>query len=110
MLRGAKPLARFSDWEGDFPDVLRRYLRLFDRHVKSGRFVRHDEIVSRDDGRVHYIYFALPNEKWRISAMIDLLSRPGKWSRAREREEGELLGYAAWQNEIWLSTYYNGPN
>ncbi len=59
---------------------------------------------------MHYIYFALPGEEWRIQAMIDLWARPGHWSRAKEREEGELLGYTPEQNDIWLSSYYRGPD
>lgn len=45
MLKGTKPLAKFADGEGRFPDVVLRYFRMFDRHVESGRFVRRDEII-----------------------------------------------------------------
>jgi hypothetical protein len=54
--------------------------------------------------------FALPNEVWRIQAMIDLWARPGPWSREKEREEGILLGYTDEQNNIWLSGHYTGPD
>ncbi|MCI5048593.1 MAG: hypothetical protein MRY59_13915 [Aquisalinus sp.] len=105
MLRGIKPLARFSEGEGCFPDVVLRYLRLFDRYVASGTFVRRDEFVKIDHMKVvrlHYIYFALPGEEWRIQAMIDLLAQPGKWSLECERKEGELFGYTQEQNDIWI--------
>lgn len=108
MLRGVKPLAVFTDYEGHFPEVVLRYLRMFDRHVAAGRFVRRDEIVDNKHGRLRSVLFALPNEEWRIQAMIDLRAQPGKWTREMEREEGELLGYTAEQNEIWLSRFTKG--
>ena len=43
MLRREKPLAIFSDVEDAFPTVLFRYLRLFDRHVKSGQLVKREK-------------------------------------------------------------------
>jgi hypothetical protein len=103
MLRGVKPLAAFADYEGHFPEVVLRYLRMFDRHVAAGRFVRRDLIIDKELGQLRCVYFALPKEEWRIQAMIDLRARPGKWTREMEREEGELLGYTTEQNEIWLS-------
>lgn len=102
MLRGLKPLARFCEAEGWFPDVLLRYFRMFDRHVAYGRFVRRDEFVVGADMRLHYVYFALPGEVWRIEAMIELMARPGNWTLAREREEGVLLGYTPEQNDHWI--------
>jgi hypothetical protein len=83
---------------------------MFDRHVEAGRLVRRDEIVTHSKmGPIHHIYFALPDEAWRIQAMIDLMSSPGRWSREKEREEGKLLGYTDEQNDIWLSQHYSGP-
>lgn len=105
MLKGVKPLAVFVDYDGHFPEAVLRYLRMFDRHVAQGRFVRRDEIADDKRGRLRWIYFALPEEEWRIEAMINLRARPGKWTREMEREQGELLGYTAEQNEIWLSRF-----
>jgi hypothetical protein len=110
MLKGVKPLAKFADDEGRLPEVVVRYLRMFDRHVEGGRMVRRDERTESKRGRIHCIFFALPGEEWRIQAMIDLFNRPGKWSREKERKEGELLGYTEEQNDIWLSRYYSGPD
>lgn len=110
MLRGLKPLAKFVDGEGRYPDVVLRYLRMFDRQVVSGRLVRHDEFVTRREDRLHYIYFALPSEEWRIKAMVELMAEQCRWSPDMERREGELLGYTAEQNQIWLSRYYSGPD
>ena len=109
MLKGAKPLAKFVDHQGRFPDVVLRYIRMFDRHVDAGRFVRRDEIIQSARGPIHCIYSALPDEEWRIQAMINLWARPGPWSLDKEREEGSLLGYTDEQNELWLTQYYAGP-
>jgi hypothetical protein len=110
MLKGIKPLAMFADGEDYFPEAVLRYLRMFDRHVESGRFTRRDVIVANSNGvKIRHIYFALRGEEWRIQAMIDLKSRPGRWTRAKEREEGELLGYTPEQNDLWLSRYCKWP-
>ena len=44
MLRGSKPLAVFCDAYGHFPDTVLRYLRIFDRHVARGTFLRRDYV------------------------------------------------------------------
>lgn len=93
MLKGVKPVARVSDAEGRFPELLLRYVRMFDRHVASGVFTRHDEMVpDHEFGPLHHVYFARKGDEWRIGAMIDLLAPPGRWTRERERREGEWLG------------------
>jgi len=106
MLKGAKPLAYFLYLDGDDqPDCMVRYLRMFDRHAVSGRFLReaHSQPVSQLPGRtMHRVFYALPPQAWRIPAMLDLLEREGAWDEEREREFGSLLGYEDWQNEVWL--------
>ena len=47
MLGGSKPLAVFSDAYGQFPDVVLRYLRIFDRYVARGAFVKRDYVELR---------------------------------------------------------------
>ncbi len=106
MLAGKKPLASFSDGEGWYPDVASRYIRLFDRHVAAGTFIRRDHYSDMSWGRCHRIFFALPNEEWRIGEMIELMSSTHTWSADKERREGELLGYADWMNDYWLSNVY----
>ena len=109
MLRGEKPLTVFYDWEDAIHPAVKRYIRMFDRHVAAGRFVRRDVMTPRDDALNvpggWMVLFALPNEAWRIEAMIDLKKSlgPVDWSAAHERREGELLGYEDWQNDIWLA-------
>lgn len=110
MLAGRKPLAMFVDGEGRFPDVLLRYLRLFDRHVASGRLVRRDHFSRTDASYIsHRVLFALPSEVWRIDAMIELKEFQ-QWSREQERREGELLGYETWMNDHWLGLAYPEPS
>ena len=104
MLRGEKPLAVFSDRLGQFPPVVRRYLRLFDNYVAAGRLIRQVEIEPPEGFRsypLEVIYFALPAEAWRIDSMKEL-RRSDHWSLGHERREGELLGYADWQIEWHL--------
>jgi hypothetical protein len=108
MLSGVKKLAFFLDGEDKFPDVCLRYFRLFDRQVAAGRLVRRDrfEPTLSSELRVkrwHHIYFALPSDEWRIDALIALYGRPGPWTEAMEREYGTLLGYEAWQNDVWAA-------
>ncbi len=103
MLAGYKPLAAFCEAKGRFPDVLVRYLRLFDRHVAAGRFLRVDDFskTGAQPFIIHRVLFAPPGEQWRIQAMIDLWDA-GHWSPELERREGELLGYEDWMNDYWL--------
>jgi hypothetical protein len=105
MLAGKKPLATFFDAEGYWPDVLQRYIRMFDRHIANGTLVRRDHFIyptSNDKRKWHRVLFALPAEEWRIDAMIELMSGD-TWSAERERREGELLGYEDWMNDFHLA-------
>lgn len=105
MLRGIKPMAMFSDIVGSEPECVLRYLRLFDRHVDTGRFHRRtvDEPVPlRPDWQCRRIFYALPHEAWRIGAMLELIAHYDHWTEEHERSFGTLLGYEDWQNDIWL--------
>ncbi len=96
----------FGDGRDNFPESVTRYLRLFDRHVRDGRFTRRDRFVPIEHptlDSVHEIYFTLPGEEWRIDAKIELYARPGRWDAAKERRLGEILGYTDEQNDFWLS-------
>ncbi len=103
MLRGLKPLAHFADVHEPFPDVLLRYLRLFDRHVDGGVFVKREFVQFAGHRRMHRILYALPGEAWRIDAFLDLWLQDGPWSLEHERREGELLGYSDGQNDRWIA-------
>jgi len=106
MLAGKKPLAYFVDGKDRFPQVVCRYLRLFDSHVEAGRIVRCDHFSDAAWGTCHHIFYALPREEWRIQAMLDLVLSDDPWSFEQERRQGELLGYAHWMNDYWLEQIY----
>ena len=104
MLAGTKPLAMFVDGKDCFPDAVLRYLRMFDRHVREGRFIRRDHVSRSSTSAAyitHRILFALPSEAWRIDAMIELKAS-STWTDDHERREGELLGYEDWMNDHWI--------
>lgn len=105
MLMGTKPLAMFSYIDGYEVDCVLRYLRMFDRHAAAGRFTRHERVspLQQLNGTLyHQVFYTLPNEDWRVNAMLELLALPGAWSNERERRYGMLLGYEDWQNGVWL--------
>jgi len=108
MLRCEKPLAVFSDVEDAFPSSVLRYLRMFDRHVQTGWFIKREHRVSfdaRGESRVHLtVLYALPAEAWRIDEMICLRSDMSAWKSEHERREGTLLGYTEKQNDIWAAS------
>ena len=112
MLRREKPLAIFcSGIQGDFGELLRRYLQMFDRHVETGEFVRREYVEPIDIGQlsshrhVHVILYALPEEAWRLDAMIELRGNLGHaWTASHERAEGTLLGYTVADNDTWIGS------
>jgi hypothetical protein len=105
MLRGTKPLAFFSYIDGNEVDCVLRYLRMFDRHVAAGRFGKREQISQVNGLLYRQVFYTLPNEGWRVDAMLELLALPGAWSNERERRYGALLGYEDWQNDVWLSRH-----
>ena len=107
MLRGEKPLSVFSDAYGHFPEAVLRYLRMFDVHVDRGAFVKR-EYVYLDRGNrpgSHVFCYALPDQEWRIDAIIELRENFERWNSEMERAEGSLLGYSDWQNDWWIERY-----
>jgi hypothetical protein len=53
---------------------------------------------------IRRVLYALPGEEWRIDAYLKIwetAKRTG-WSEQLEREEGTLLGYEDWQNDIHM--------
>jgi hypothetical protein len=115
MLSRTKPLAVFSELDGNFVAPVRRYMRMFDRHVRAGTFVKREHIEMRPataaeaSRNLHLVLFALPEEAWRINAMIDLRRNLSAWTAEHERKEGMLLGYTEAQNETWIATRYRQP-
>ena len=96
MLAGEKPLAMFSDVipsDYPWPD------ELFEPYVASGRLIKREHLTeSQLEGyKVRYLYYALPDEVWRIERVHELnLMSFGGWCDAAAdscRETGRLLGY-----------------
>src|SRR4051794_12908134 len=106
MLRGEKPLAVFSDVEGFFPAEVVRYLRMFDRHVEAGRFVKREHRstfkVSGEERVLLTVLYALPSQTARIDEMLSL-RQSTRWTVECERKEGTLLGYTEKQNDMWIA-------
>ena len=111
MLRGLKPLAYFVTANEGVPDCLLRYFQMFDRHVSLGRFSKHETALSTQlqDRQFKRLFYALPDEAWRVRAMTDLLAQPAGWTDEKERRFGELLGYQDWQNDYWLAQKWRPP-
>lgn len=110
MLAGRKPLAMFVEIvpyeSGIVPD------EEFAPHVAAGRIVMR-EVFKTDprlpahvrDGRVRHVLYALPNEAWRIDAMLllfDVYEQQGGWDAGLERMTGKLLGYSDKSVEAFL--------
>jgi hypothetical protein len=94
MLRGEKPLAMFCDVVPsgyDWPD------EAFAPHVAAGRIVSKEVLTPTPDGRhtVRYLYYALPDEAWRIDAIHALVATGEQDADRTETEAriGRLLGY-----------------
>ena len=108
MLSGRKPLAAFRWIEGYEVDAELRYLRMFDRHVRRGRFIRWERTqpVPKLPGVLDVsVFYTLPGEEWRVEAYRELFSFTGKWTISHERRQGELLGYTDWQNDFHLQNW-----
>ena len=97
--------------EGAFPPSVLCYLRMFDRHVISGTLIKREhreQFDCRGERRVALTtLYALPEEAWRIDAMIELRRRmgPETWTMEHE-QEGTLLGYTDAQNDVWIASRY----
>jgi hypothetical protein len=117
MLNGTKPLAYFYGQYPDHPDVEEVPERLFDPYVEARRFVKRNFVVPLCRETKHgtqtvlgikHVIYALPNQEWRINALILLLDSAAKagWREGFERMYGSLLGYEAWQNDIFIEKIY----
>ncbi len=104
MLDGKKPLAMFYAEVAELPNEVLIPEQAFAPHLMSGAIVRADITLesgySASLGRnahIRYVFFALAQQTWRISAMSLLRESFAKshcpWNEALERIEGSLLGY-----------------
>lgn len=102
MLEGSKPFAVF---DAEDRDVEGSSARFFEEHVASGHFISRAHTFA--DGR-QQVFYAQPTEAWRFDAYIQLWEsvETTGWSEEAERRQGTLLGYEAWQNDIYIETIY----
>jgi len=112
MLEGKKPLAYFSGQYPPHPDVEEISERLFDPYVAARRFVRREHVTSALGRSMRIVMYALPDQDWRIDAMILLIETGAKsgWSEGLERMQGSLLGYEEWQNDIYIEKIFRRAN
>jgi hypothetical protein len=109
MLAGTKPLAMFTEISpletGLVPEDD------FRPHVESGRIIMRElvEPVSppgyEGEARRRRVLYALPQEVWRIEAMIllcQVYESQGGWDAGLERMTGRLLGYNERQIDAFL--------
>jgi len=117
MLDGSKPLSCFSGLYPPDSEIEEIPERLFDPYVEKGRFVKREYVMFADNCGpalrskglgMRIVMYALPDQEWRINAMLLLLDTASKggWSEGFERMQGSLLGYEEWQNDIFIETIY----
>jgi hypothetical protein len=117
MLAGTKPLAYFTGQYPPAPAVEEIPERLFDPFVEKGRFVKREYVMLACFGgpalqkaglRTRIVMYALSHQEWRINAMTLLMDSASKsgWNEGFERAQGSLLGYEAWQNDIFIEKIY----
>ena len=104
MLTGKKPLAMFYAEIDELPNEVLIPEQAFAPYVISGQIVRaeitlesgYSALLGRN-AHIRYVFFALAQQAWRISAMSLLRGSFAKsrcpWNEALERIEGTLLGY-----------------
>ena len=105
MLAGEKPLAMFSDV---VPSSFEWPEANFEPHVQAGTFVKREKILRISDMPLpmRYVYYALPQEDWRIDKLhainAEIQTGRRKSTDQDEVDTGRLLGYSDDQVRIFL--------
>lgn len=105
MLAGRKPLAAFTD---TIPTSFEIPEAAFAPHVAAGAIVRREHVYRMPGERydTRKVYFALPDQAWRIDALVAIEqpiftgARPA--TDTDEIETGRLLGYAEEEISVYL--------
>ena len=111
MLAGEKPLAMFSDvvppsfdWDED----------QFQLYVDQGRLLKHEQTLQYSTPSKHqqrFVYFALPNERWRIDRMSEINQHLSDVAHATnqqiEAEIGQLLGYSEREIDVYITRFFS---
>ena len=68
-------------------------------------------VANSDAKGIRRVLYALPGEEWRIDAYLQLWETCKKtaWTAEMEREEGTLLGYEHWQNDLHMKGWRRPP-
>jgi len=111
MLERKKPLSMFTemyptpDGSSTIPE------HLFDPHVESSLFSKLEYYEPMPHLAPAYyamrvVLYALCGEEWRLSAyaMVRNLAAKVGWEDNLIRLEGTLLGYAEWQNDVYIES------
>ena len=117
MLAGRKPLAMFTELSPDETGLIPE--AEFSPYVRSGRLIVREvfepvERLSEDSGEhfVRRVLYALPEEKWRIDAMLlvcRVATKLRRWDEGLERVTGELLGYNKRQIDAFVERTKRAP-
>lgn len=109
MLAGEKPFAAFSEYLPSDLDDECIPESCFAPYVQDGLFLKREYVIAAQNNRkTRVVLYARSGEEWRIEAYI-LLKRTAEkagWSEGFERMEGALLGYAEWQNDIYIEKFF----
>jgi hypothetical protein len=116
MLAGTKPLAMFTEVSPLETGVVPE--EDFRPHVESGRIIMREVFEPapklpnyNGDVRTRRVLYALPEEAWRIEAMLllcQVYETQGGWDVGLERMTGRLLGYEERQIEAFLKRLASG--
>ena len=105
MLSGLKPLAMFSDADTHchhFPEAE------FAPHVAAGRILKWEETIAIPDDKhaIRCLYYALPNEAWRIESAHAFKKALFQGQRNPTEDDdialGRLLGYSEEDIQAYL--------
>lgn len=108
MLEGKKPLSAFSLYK-DERGLVDFGEHEFDKYVKDGNLVKKEkEIHSRHGYAVVYVLYALPDQKWRLNAYLNLMHflQTRAWCSHLEWLQGSLLGYSDAENDAHIRAKY----
>ena len=121
MLSRGKPLAHFSEIYPPEPDEEIIPRNTFAPYVANGAIEMCAFVQllrePRPDGAPEirgslHVFYALPQETWRIDAFIALINAAEHdgWSEDFERREGTLLGYSSAENDTHLEHLLRSPH
>ncbi|BCE00333.1 hypothetical protein [Marinicellulosiphila megalodicopiae] len=117
MLEGKKPLAMFGEDISCLPNEQIIPEEKFAPYVETGLFVRVEEIVEgifsevlNRPTKIKYVLFAVKDQQWRATMMLQLhkeFQKTKQWNETCEGLEGFLLGYSEIEQDEWRQRQVN---